>query len=204
MKPLDRYGPALVEYEGVADLTFPQESGTLFKGYFQAKQLAAGGLAIGFVPIAHDSGSTTTFTGHLYSEPSFRGRDLDGWDITTCGQTLVLPILGPLDAPKSAVHPARVFASQCIKGKGKGASASGYDQARFRISNLLWHDSDEVPEPIRLKTSVFVVTVSPSDDYSDAAASIKAVRGIAPTAEVWIKTSDNSRVIPGKLRGLHE
>ena len=194
MRPLDRYGPALVEYEGVADLTFPEESGIVYKGYFQAKQLTAGRIAIGFVPTAHDSGSATTITARFYSEPSFHGRDLDGWDITTCGQTLSLPILGPLDAPKSAVHPARVFGSQCIRCRSNGASDSGYDHARFRISNLLWHNRDEVPEPIRLKIGVFVITISPSDDYLDAADSIKAVRGIAPTAEVLIKTSDDSEL----------
>ena len=43
MKPLDRYGPALIEYEGVADLTFPQESGLVYKGYFEAKQLTGRG-----------------------------------------------------------------------------------------------------------------------------------------------------------------
>ena len=194
MKQLDRYGPVLIGYEGVADLTFPQESGIVYKGYFQAKQLAAGGIAVGFVPIEHDSGSADTITGRFYSEPSFHGRDLDGWDITTCGQTLDLPILGPLGAPVSAVHPARVFSSQCIRAKSKGASESGYDQARFRVSNLLWHYRDDIPEPIRLNVCGFAVTVSPGDDYLETATSIKAVRGIAPTAEVLIKSSADSKL----------
>lgn len=192
MKALDRYGPSLAEYEGVADLTFPKESGIVYKGYFQAKQLTAGGLAIGFVPIAHDSGGATTIIGRFYSEPLFHGQDLNGWDITTCRQTLGLPVLGPLGAPKSAVHPPSVFGPQCIRAKGKGASDSGYNHARFRLSNLLWHDRNRVPEPISLETGVFVVTVSPSDDYLDAADSIKTVRGIAPTAEVLIKTLGDS------------
>ena len=38
MKSLERYGEAIVEYEGVADITFPEESGTVYKGYFEAKQ----------------------------------------------------------------------------------------------------------------------------------------------------------------------
>ena len=189
-----RYGPALIGYEGVADLTFPQEFGIVYKGYFQANQLAAGGIAIGFVPIEHDSGSADTITGRFYSEPSFHGRDLDGWDITTWGQTLDLPILGPLSAPMSAVHPARVFSSQSIRAKSKGASESGYDQARFRVSNLLWHYRDEIPEPIRLNVCGFAVTVSPGDDYLETATSIKAVRGIAPTAEILIKSSADSKL----------
>ena len=164
----------------------------MYKAYFQAKQLTPGRLAIGFVPSAHDSGGATEFIGGFFSEPSFHGQDLNGWDITTCGQTFELPILGPPDARNSAIHPPSVFGSQCIRAKRKGASVSGYNQARFRLSNLLWHDRNQVPEPIRLKTGIFVVTVSPSDDYLDAAYSIEQVRGIAPTAEVLIKTSDDS------------
>ena len=194
MEPLDRYGPALVAYEGVADLTFPQDSRIVYKGYFRAKQLTDGGIAIGFLPIAHDPGDATRFTGHFFSEPSFHGRDMDGWDITTCGQTLAMPIIGPLGAPKGNAHPASVFSSQCLKSRSRWASDSGYGQARFRLSNLLWHDSDEAPEPIRLKVGALAVTVSPSDDYLDVADSIKSVRGTAPTAEVLVKTSDDSKL----------
>ena len=179
MKPLDRYGPALVEYEGVADLTFPQEPEIVCEGSFQAKQLTTGRIAIGFEPIVYDSGGATAITGH--SELSFHIRDPDGWDITTCGQTL-------------ADNPVRVFSPQFMKAKNKGASESGYDQARFLVSNLLWHESHGMPEPIRLKIGVLAVTVSPGDDYLEAADNIKAVRGIAPTAEVLIKASDDSKL----------
>ena len=193
MKPLDRYGPALVEYEGAADFTFSQESGSVLKGYFQAKQLTAGGLAIGFLPIARDSGSATTPAERINSEPSFHGRDLEGWDITICGQTWELPFLIQLDTLNSATHSGHVFSPPCIKAKSKWASESGYDQARFRVSNLLWHYLNRTPESISLRIGVLAVTISPSDDYLEAAGSIKAVRGIAPTAEVLIKTLDSSK-----------
>ena len=93
MNSLERYGTSLVRYEGVADLTFPEDSGIAYKGYFEAKQLTGGGIAIGFVPIAHDAGGSATIAGRFYSEPSFQGREMDGWDVTTCGQTLALPLL---------------------------------------------------------------------------------------------------------------
>ena len=104
------------------------------------------------------------------------------------------PIIGPLGAPKSAAHPACVFSSQGIRAKSKRASESGYDQARFRVSNFLWHYREEIPEPITLKIGVLAVTISPGDYYLETAANIKAVRGIAPTAEVLIKTSDDSKL----------
>ena len=194
MKPLDRYGPALVEYEGAADFTFSQESDSVLKGYFQAKQLTAGGLAIGFVPIAQDSGSATTPAERINSEPSFHGRDLEGWDITICGKTWELPFLIQLDTLKSATHSAHVFSPPCMNAKSKWAAESGYAQARFRVSNLLWHYRNEAPEPISLRIGVLAVTISPSDDYVEASGSIKAVRGIAPTAEVLIKTLDSSKL----------
>ena len=193
MKPLDSYGPALVAYEGVADVAFPQDSGIVYKGYFEAKQLRAGGIAIGFMPIVHDAGDATSFTGHFYSEPSFKGRDLDGWEITTCGQTLGLPIVGPLGAPNDRVHPVSIFSSQCMKTKSRWASDSGYGQARFRLANLLWHDIDKIAEPISLETGALAVTVSPSDDYLKVADSITTVRGTAPTAEVLLRTVDESK-----------
>ena len=192
MDSLERYGTSLVKYEGVADLTFPDESGIAYKGYFEAKQLTGGGIAIGFVPIVHDAGGSKTITARFYSEPSFYGRDKGGWEIITCGQTLAKPILGPLGAPKSAVHPASVFGSQCIRAQREGAMESGYTKAHFLVSNLLWHDRGVAPEPIALEAGGMNVTVAPVGDYMEVADSIVAVRGIAPTAEVSIKTSDGS------------
>ncbi len=192
MDSLERYGTSLVKYEGVADLTFPDDSGVTYKGYFEAKQLTGGGIAIGFVPIALEAGGSKTITARSDSEPSFHGRDMDGWEVTTCGQTLALPILGPLGAPKSAVHSARVFGSQCIKAQREGTMESGYAKAHFLVSNLLWHGREVAPEPITLEAGGMNVTVAPVGDYMEVADSIKAVRGIAPTAEVSIKTSDGS------------
>ena len=194
MDSLERYGTSLVKYEGVADLTFPDDSGVTYKGYFEAKQLTGGGIAIAFVPIVHDAGGSETVTARFFSEPSFHGRDKDGWELTTCGQTLALPILGPLDAPKSAVHPASVFGSQCIRAQREGAMESGYTQAHFLVSNLLWHGREVAPEPITLEAGGMNVTVAPVGGYMEVAESIVAVRGIAPTAEVSIKTSDGSNL----------
>ena len=166
----------------------------MYKGYFQANQSIAGGIAIGFVPIAHGSSKATAFSSPFNSESSFHGRDFDGWDITTDGQPWGFPIFGRLDAPKSAVHPANVFRPHWINCKRKGASDYGYDQALFLVSNLLWHDREAIPEPIGLKIGNWVVTISPCDEYLEVANSIKAVRGVAPTAEVLIKTSDGSKL----------
>ena len=194
MDSLERYGTFLVKYEGVADLTFPDDSETEYKGYFEAKQLTGGGIAIAFVPIVHDAGGSGTITTRFSSEPSFHGRDMDGWEVTTCGQTLALPILGPLGAPKSAVHPASVFRSQCIRAQRAGAMESGYAKAHFLVSNLRWHDREMSPEPIVFEAGGMTVTVTPVGDYMEVADSIVAVRGIAPTAEVSIKTSDGSNL----------
>ena len=194
MDSLERYGTSLVKYEGVGDLTFPDDSGIGYKGYFEAKQLTGGGIAIGFVPIVHDAGGSATISGSFFSEPAFQGRDMDGWEVTTCGQTLALPTLGPLGAPKSAVHPARVFGSQCIRAQREGAMESGYAKAHFLVSNLLWHDREVAPDPIALEAGGMNVTVAPVGDYMEVADSIVAVRGIAPTAEVSIEASDGSKL----------
>ena len=74
----------------------------------------------------------------------------------------------------------------------------------FLVSNLLWHDREVVPEPIVLEAGGMTVTVAPVGDYMEVADSIVAVRGIAPTAEVLIKTSDAVESVLGTLWGFHE
>ena len=190
MKSLEVYGTSLVKYEGAAYLAFPEESGIVYNGYFEAKQLTSGAIAIGFVPIAQESDGSKT--GPVYSEPSFHGRDPDGWDISTCGQTGVSPILGLLGAPESAIYPAHVFRPEGIRARRDGATESGYSKVQFLVSNLLWHDRNVVPEPITLEIGELTLTVAPIGDYLEVAGSIMAVRGIAPTAQVLIKASDAS------------
>ena len=71
---------------------------------------------------------------------------------------------------------------------------SGYAKAHFLVSNLLWHDREMSPEPILFEAGGMTVAVTPVGDYMEVAESIVAVRGIAPTAEVSIKTSDGSNI----------
>ena len=43
MKSLQRYGAAITNYEGVANITFPEDSGKVYKGYFEAKTVESRG-----------------------------------------------------------------------------------------------------------------------------------------------------------------
>ena len=194
MKSLEEYGPALVSYEGVAELTVLEEPGTLYKGYFEAKQLTTGGIAIGFQPVAHDTRSESKSAVPLFPTFSFRGRDVDGWDITDCGESWGLPIFGPPVTPKSAVRSAGVFRTPWIKCKRNSSAISGYDRTRYLLSNLLWHYKDAMPEPITLSLGNWTVTISACDEYLEAANSVKAVHGIAATAEALVQTSDASKL----------
>ena len=193
MKSLQRYGEAIVEYEGVADITFPEESGTVYKGYFEAKQMRAGGIVIGFVPLLDDedypSGSTTL---KFYS-PNFHGLDLDNWELTASGETSRVPKIGFFGAPGSVAEPALVFGSSDLRARRKGATESGYLKARFLVSNLIWHSGHRVPNHITVEADALKVTVSPVADYLETADSIRAIRGIAPTAEVLIESPDQRR-----------
>ena len=157
----------------------------MYKGYFEARQLTSGAIAIGFVPIAQESDGSKPITRPVYSEPSFHGRDTDGWDISTCGQTVAPPMLGLLGAPD-------VFRSQCIRARRHGTTESGYSKVQFLVSNLLWHDRNVMPEPITLEIGELTLTVAPIGDYLEVAGSIMAMRGIAPTAQVLIEASDTS------------
>ena len=193
MKSLERYGEAIVEYEGVAQITFPEESGTVYKGYFEAKQMRTGGIAIGFVPLLDDddypSGSTTL----NFYRPKFHGHDLDNWELTSSGQTSSVPKIGFFGAPKSVAEPALVFGSSGLRARRKGVTESGYFKARFLVSNLIWHLGHSVPNHITFEADGLKVTVTPVNDYLETAASVKAIRGIAPTAKVLIESPDHRR-----------
>ena len=194
MNALERYGAALIKYEGAADVTFPDGSGIVYKGYFEVKQLKAGGIAIGFVPLLDDKDYPSGTTTLRFVEPRFYGRDLDSWELTSWGKTSPIPIIGFFSAPKGAAHPAEVFSAQGIKARRKGATDSGYGKARFLISNLIWHFGSNAPKPLNFDAGGLKVTVIPVADYREIVDSIKAVRGIAPTADVLIETSDHRKL----------
>ena len=193
MKSLERFGEAIVGYEGVADITFPEDSGTAYKGYFEAKQLSTGGIVIGFVPLLDDddypSGSTTL----NFYRPVFHGHDSDNWELTSSGQTSPVPKVGFFRAVGSVAEPAIVFGTSGLKVRRKGSKESGHLKARFLVSNLIWHLGGSVPNHITIEVDALKVTVTPVADYLDTVARIKAIRGIAPTAEVLIESADHSR-----------
>ena len=165
----------------------------MYKGYFEAKQLRTGGIAIAFVPLLNDedypSGSTTL----RFYRPNFRGHVLDDWDLTTSGETSSVPKIGFFSAPGRLLEPAVVFGASGLRAQSKGATESGYSKARFLVSNLIWHRGHRVPNHITLDADALKVTVSPFDDYLENADSIRAIRGIAPTAVVLIESPDHRR-----------
>ena len=61
------------------------------------------------------------------------------------------------------------------------------------MANLFWHLGSTLPKPFTLTLKRFVVTISPVIDYLAVADSVKAGRGIAPTADVLIETSDEEK-----------
>ena len=165
----------------------------MYKGYFEAKQMRTGGIVIGFVPLLDDddypSGSTTL----KFYRPEFHGHDLDNWELTSSGQTSSVPKIGFLGAPKNVAEPALVFGSSGLRARRKGVTESGYFKARFLVSNLIWHRGHSVPNHIIFEADAMKITVTPVDDYLETAASIRAIRGIAPTAEVLIESPDHRR-----------
>ncbi|MCY4527958.1 MAG: hypothetical protein OXD46_02855 [Chloroflexi bacterium] len=193
MKSLDRYGEAIVEYEGVAEITFVEESGTVYKGYFEAKQMRTGGIAVGFVPVMNDEDNLTDSTTLEFYSPTFHGVDADNWELTSIGQTSRVPRIGFFGAIGSVAEPALVFGASRLKARQKGATESGYLKSSFLVSNLIWHLGRSVPNPITLETDALKVTITPVEDYLETADSIKAIRGIDPTARVLIESPGDRR-----------
>ncbi len=191
MKALKRYGEEIVEYEGVADITFAEEPGKVYKGYFEARQSRTGGIAIGFVPLLNDedypSGSITL---DFYS-PNFYGHDLENWVLTTIGETSAVPKIGFFSAPGGVAEPAVVFGASGLRARRKGVVEAVYYKARFLVSNLFWHLGHNVPNHLTFEANGLKVTITPVDDYLETADSVKSTRGIAPTAAVLLESSDH-------------
>ena len=193
MKELEKYGTALAKYEGVADLTFPEVPGNVYKGYFEVSQSITGGIAVGFVPVTYDTSDLNINRDFCFYKPRIDGRDLDNWQITTCGQTSQIPFIGSFASLKNAAPPTFVFGSQGLKATRSRDTDTGYKKAHFQLANLFWHIGSMLPKPITFALKHFVVTISPVIDYLMVADSVKAGRGIAPTADVFIETSDQEK-----------
>ena len=164
----------------------------MYKGYFEAKQMRTGGIAIGFVPLLDDyypSGSTTL----KFYRPKFHGHDLDNWELTSSGQTSSVSQIGFFGAPKGVPEPALVFGSSGLRARRKGVTESGYFKVRFLVANLIWHLGHNVPNHITFEADGLKVTVTPVDDYLEIAASVKSIKGIAPTAVVLIESPGHRR-----------
>ena len=166
----------------------------MYKGYFEAKQLKAGGIAIGFLPLLDDEDYQSGTTTLSFYRPQFHGRDLDNWHLTSCGQTSPVSKIGFFGAPKGVAEPALVFGASGLKAQRKGATEFGYCKARFLLSNLIWHLGHSVPSRFTFEADGLKVTVTPVRDYLEIADSIKAIRGIAPTAEVLIESPNHRRL----------
>ena len=205
MKSFDQYGTSLADYEGVANVTYREgtEEGRrtiAFGGYFEAKQLATGRIAIGFLPTTINSSGTrgnsrirrVSVNGDgTNRELSFNGEDADGWHLEMLGQTFYsrhAMIFAPVAPELTEIS----MSSQLLKAQKTAASDSGYDNARFLVSNLLWHNGpssgnpDDNPEPIKLKAQGLEITVSPIANFLEVASRLRGIRGIEPTAEIQI------------------
>ena len=193
MKALERYGAAIIDYEGVGEITFPEESGKVVRGYFEAKQLKAGGIAVGFQPFLDDEDYISGATTLNFYRPRFDGRDRDNWQLTSCGQTSEVPNIGFWGAPKNGAEPVVIFGASRLKARRKGASDDGYRKVQFRLSNLIWPFGHSDHSRFTFEINGLKVTVTPASDYSDIAGSVRAIRGIAPTAGILIES-------PGDLR----
>ena len=154
MKSIQRYGTPLVGYEGVCEVELKREDSLfLHKGYFEAAHLFSGRLVVGVM--ATESQRPKSFTLASDYDLSFTGSATEGWELETVGPTFspslswILPSTGE-----------REFVAYRMEAHRNGASTDGYTNARFLLSNFLWHDSsDNNPEPIQLEARGYQVVV---------------------------------------------
>ena len=137
--------------------------------------------------------TTVTLVANPNQDISFIGHDVDGWTLTLSGQTFYSRMgwtLAPLQTPPQE----QTLSAQYLEARLPAASKHGYSEATFLITNFLWDDQfSNIPEELTLQFGGMDVTVTPLESYLDVAQRLRNVRGVEPTAQVFIKSSDNSQ-----------
>ena len=175
MKPIEDYGQSITSYEGRANVAY--EDGEAYEGRFRANQFTDGSILIGYAanePAYPDPNE----------QPSFCGVDTNGWQVTTN------PKPRAIDQTLHFGHTTRslelVFMPLLLRARSDTASESSYSGARFLTSNFIWTKFKN-PPPIRFEAQGFSITVKPVSDYAHVAARLRTLKGIAPTAEVFVE-----------------
>ena len=136
MKSMERFGEALVSYEGVASVGVPHPEGVLeIQGYFEAAQFSSGRLVVSVVPTNVPKPERVTLTPDRDEGISFDGHDLDGWVLKPRGETS----FSSLSWHMALLQPLRerTLSAQYFEAKRANASEHGYNEATFLVSNLL-------------------------------------------------------------------
>ena len=194
MQSMEQFGKPLVSYQGVAsvDVKFPEDT-LNFEGNFEAAQFISGRLAVSVLPTKRPMRQRVTLVVDQDGDIWFTGHDVEGWTLTLRGQTFYSPI-GWTFAPLQTLPQEQTLSAQYLEAKLPEASKQGYSEATFLITNFLWDDHfSNIPEELTLQFGGMDMIVTPLESYLDVAQRLRKVRGVEPTAQVYIRSSDNQR-----------
>ncbi len=189
MKLMERYGQPIEGYEGTCSIRLEEGENRLdTRGYFEAAHFPSGRISVRFIPTHLFNGTKVESSADANCTLTFSGDAVGGWHLNPGGQILFSRnnwLLAPM-----AVQPTELnFGTQYLEARRRGMSKDGYTEARFLISNFLWHDSArDDPEPINLEVRGFRIVVSPVVDYQKIAQRLISGHGVEPTAQVCIES----------------
>ena len=195
MKLLERYGPPLLSYEGSCRGTFRRETFNLdYSGYFQATQYSSGRIAIGVM-------STDPFEPHRVAEQpksvpelTFAGSSTDGWELAITDTPMFNRFSWEFLAMFATPPTEYLIGAKRIEATNSRFFGFGYSTVQFLISNFLWHDAEgRDPESIELSVNCFRIIITPVKDYQDVAYQLSSVRGVQPTAHVYVNHVDEEQ-----------
>ena len=194
MQSMEQFGKPLFSYQGVAsvDVKFPEDT-LNFEGNFEAAQFISGRLAVSVLPTKRPMRQRVTLVVDHDGEIWFTGHDVEGWTLTLRGQTFYSPIGWKFALLQKPLQ-EQTLSAQYLEAKLPDASKQGYREATFLITNFLWDDHfSNIPEELTFQFGGMDVIVTPLESYLDVAQRLRKVRGIEPTAQVYIRSSDNQR-----------
>ena len=193
LKLFEKYGRSIAEYEGTAEITAVDtryQTERAFTGYFEAQQSADGSLRMGFISTNRPTEPVTDFEfkSGVYEITEILARDTSGWDLTFEDTSSFPMSLLHYANDGPAPNPTIVeFGSRRLRARSRYSNPSGYESARFLVTNLLFGGNIPPGAPTACsKSDAFEVSISKLPDYELVSGRVGSGGTIEPTVEFHI------------------
>lgn len=191
----EHHGSPLSAFAGEGVVAVSDSAGLIHgRGQFHATQSSSGRLVVSIVPEAPFTSTAHQVSGAPGDGLSFIGHTTDGWSLENRGETFYSGLLWFMSPFSRDPNPLD-FRPSRLSAKSGLVSDSCYASMTFLLSNLLWHGhSSDLPEPIKVTTEQFAVSIEPVGEYLRVSQRLATTHSIEPTALVSVNCRNGERL----------